>query len=451
LLLQLPAALGMDSRTDEAIQKATFEFLAPSTDARRDSLVGTAFVIGPNKFITAAHLLIAAIGSHFSPPQVVDGHDVGYRIAEILQFSELHDYAIFSVEHPPDVRPLAISGNDRRSNDVYFAGWRPWGIGLGHGRYTGLTRDSETDEFSWIRFEGELWNSAGGGPLLDTAGQVMGILQARARDMGPNYALPIGLLSADTTAVARIRATQMLQALMPLVSAPQPMEAELPLPSSFDEFSRQLVILRQEYVARTVQPLLEATRGNFVLSGTEAAEACHFLNGQACQCRGPRLSGSLVLDSPGSNDQLVRVSSGEGASQRLAGVLVGRTPESGAAQLGSKHDLATNSLLQLGLALKSSQSDRHPLQVVSKSAEQEQLYIDYHGRSWYLRVWPLQNRDQTMVSLARDLTGSYVSLTRVVPTSLTSAAILQTELVANLIYYHCDDSPAEGAAMVAWR
>src|SRR5262249_41067941 len=160
-----------------------------------------------------------------------------------------------------------------------------------------------------------------------------------------------------------------------------------------------------------------------------------FLNGKACQCRGPRLSGTLILDNPGSNDQLLRVRGGEGASQRLAGVTVGRTPESGAAQLDSKRNLASDAPFHLNLALRSTQSDRARLQVVSKSAEQERLYIDYHGRSWYLRVWPLQDRDQVMVSLARELAGSYVSLTRIVPTSLTSAATLQTELVANLIYY----------------
>src|SRR5215475_2241274 len=88
LALQTPTTMALDSRTEESIRAATFEFLAPSTDSNRESLVGTAFAIGPNEFVTAAHLMDAAIGSHFGHPQLVDSHHVTYLIADLLQYSE---------------------------------------------------------------------------------------------------------------------------------------------------------------------------------------------------------------------------------------------------------------------------------------------------------------------------------------------------------------------------
>ena len=113
----------LDSRTDFAIRTATFEFFAPGKDTSSKGLVGTAFAIGPNEFVTAAHLLDAAIGGRFESPVLVDAQQVEYRIADILQFSEKQDYVIFSLKRPPPIRPLAIQPNEPDSRELYFAGW----------------------------------------------------------------------------------------------------------------------------------------------------------------------------------------------------------------------------------------------------------------------------------------------------------------------------------------
>src|SRR5690242_7691090 len=145
-LLQIPTATALDSRTEESIRSATFEFLAPSADNGRESLVGTAFAIGPNQFVTAAHLVDASIGSHFGHPQLVDSHDNTYRIADLLQYSEQQDYAVFTLEHPPTtVKPLPVRRDYAPARDLYFSGWRGDGkIVIGRGTYSGLTRDEES-------------------------------------------------------------------------------------------------------------------------------------------------------------------------------------------------------------------------------------------------------------------------------------------------------------------
>src|SRR5262245_46467835 len=122
-LFQLPVSQALDSNTEKSIRAATFEFVARGPTADTESLVGTAFAIGPNEFVTAAHLLDASIGSSFGHPEVMDSHHVSYRIKDVLQFSEQQDYAIFSLENPPAVQPLPILHADAAAYDLYFAGW----------------------------------------------------------------------------------------------------------------------------------------------------------------------------------------------------------------------------------------------------------------------------------------------------------------------------------------
>jgi len=83
------------------------------------------------------------------------------------------------------------------------------------------------------------------------------------------------------------------------------------------------------------------------------------------------------------------------------------------------------------------------------AADQDRVYIDFHDRSWHMRTWPLLDQDLELVSLARKLPDGYVILTRTVPAALSHAAELQLQFVANLVYYACEELPAEGIAVMA--
>ena len=452
-----PIAQALDSHVERLVRDATFQFVAPGNGAGSESLAGTAFAIGPNRFVTAAHLLDAAVGSHFGHPVLMDSHQVVYTITDILQFAEQQDYAVFSVEHPPALTPLPILSNGQTPHDLYLAGWHSGAnIVVEHATLSGTSLDEESKEFDWIRFSGPVWNSAGGGPLMDNSGHVVGIVQASARDASANYAVPIRLLPTGTPEKAHIHSTELLRSLMPAVSSVEPLKGEIPLPMSFEQFSHELQQLRVAYFDRTIAPLLEATRGNFVLTGVGAAEVCNLLNGQACRCKGRTgMSGSLVLDNPRSSELLRRISRGEEVSQTIAGVVLVRTADSSIQHQMRGHDLSSDPFLHLSLALKGQARPDQRLEVAPKLAFRtttgEEVYTDFHDRTWYLRTWPLGHRDLVMISLARQLPDGYVVLTRTVPTALSYAAALQVKFVANLVYYGCEELPGEGVAQVADR
>jgi serine protease Do len=453
-VVHLPATRALDSDAKKAVQTATFEFRAPARAVRSKDLVGTAFAIGPNEFVSAAHLFDKAIGSRFGHPVLKDSRRAEYPVADILQFSEQQDYVIFSLERPPRIKPLPTRSGDQTEPDVYLAGWRSDGrVVIEHGTFCGVTRDHESGEFDWLRFSAPLWGGVGGGPLLDGSGRVIGIVQARARNGDASYAVPIGLLQAGEPQTAHIHAIEMLRSLMPVVSSVKPLEAQIPLPMSFEKFSQELQQLRSAYFDREIGPLLDATSRNFVLTGNGAAEVCTLLNGKNCECR-PRAgaSGVLVMDDPSADELLRQVNSGKDVARTVAGAVVLRIGSSEAG--GRRHDLSSDPLLHLRLALRGQANSDARLEaaadVVSRAvANQDGVYVDFRDRTWHLRTWPLLDRDLELVSLARKLPGGYVVLTRTMPAALNRAAELQLKIVANLVYYGCEELQGDGVAQVA--
>jgi serine protease Do len=422
-MVSVPAG-ALNFGTDNAVRAATFEFYAPGAVNGAKGLVGTAFAIGPNRFVTTAHLLDTAVGSRFGHPVLVDSRRVEYPVAEVLQYSEQRDYVIFSLKHPPRVTPLQVESGGPSTGQLYFTGWRLNGaVTTERGAYSGLTTD-------WLRFSGPVWGAAGGGPVINESGRVIGIVQGVSLNGEPNYAVPIEVLSSSPPNIARLHGMELLRYLMPTVSSVEPLQADIPRPLSWDDFSRKVLALRRDYYDRMVGPLLASTRKRFVLTGETAADTCSFLNGGNCQCK-PRAdaTGELVMSEPPR----------AGDAQIIAGVGVVRTdePVASAAQLLK---VALQAPTRSGPAAVSSAQIVH---------QQDGEYSDFHGRQWHMRKWMLLNQDLEVLSMERELDDAHIVLTRMVPTALDYAAELQLEFISNLVYYQCEELAGEGVARLA--
>src|ERR1700677_3996014 len=68
--------------------------------------IGTAFAIGPNRFVSAAHVINAGNGSQYGPLALRDAAGTTYRIDKIIKYSSSEDYAVFSVLAAPAIVPL---------------------------------------------------------------------------------------------------------------------------------------------------------------------------------------------------------------------------------------------------------------------------------------------------------------------------------------------------------
>src|SRR5215469_12446288 len=84
--------------------------------------VGTAFAIGPNLFVTAAHVMVLGVGSQFGVPGIRDGNGNVYPVDRVLKFALHEDLVVFTVSRPPAVRPFQTSAIPAIDATVFAVG-----------------------------------------------------------------------------------------------------------------------------------------------------------------------------------------------------------------------------------------------------------------------------------------------------------------------------------------
>src|SRR5277367_4273137 len=77
------------------------------TDAYRS--IGTAFALGQNTYVTAAHVISAGIGSQFSPPALRRSDGTVFEIDRILKFSMHEDFVVFSLRNDPGTMGFSVN------------------------------------------------------------------------------------------------------------------------------------------------------------------------------------------------------------------------------------------------------------------------------------------------------------------------------------------------------
>lgn len=259
LCFMAPAmAVTLDASQLPKVQAATFEVVVPKTEnpkitydrplpldalpfqVRNDKYnsIGTAFAIGPNRYVTASHVAQMGIGGLFGKPLLRDAQGKVYAIDKVLQYSLGEDFMVFSLVDGPNVAPLKP---DRGShlNEVVYAVGNALGTGVvvRDGLYTSNTPEEQDGRWRWIRFSAAASPGNSGGPLLDKDGDVIGVVLRKSPNENLNFALPI-----DRVLDASTKASESDERL---ITRPEFMDAtqtgklhmRFDLPMTFDDFA----------------------------------------------------------------------------------------------------------------------------------------------------------------------------------------------------------------------
>ena len=157
--------------------------------------IGTAFALGQNQYVTAAHVLLLGINSQFGAPALRAADGKVYLIDRILKFSAHADFVVFSLKDNPASTGFSVSREPKIDTAVYAVGNALGeGIVIRDGAFTSETPEEQDGAWKWIRFSAAASPGNSGGPLLDESAHVVGIVLRKSANENLNYGLPITLV-----------------------------------------------------------------------------------------------------------------------------------------------------------------------------------------------------------------------------------------------------------------
>lgn len=436
---RLTNAASLEPQVLAQIHAATFEVVAakPITDnltyiralpqellpfqERNDRFfsIGTAFSIGNNRYVTAAHVLATGIGSLWGTPALRDSNGHVYPIDKIEKFSLPRDFVVFSVTGHPEHSFMKINTNPSLDSVVYAVGNAlGTGVVVRDGLYTSKTPEEQDGRWNWIRFSAAASPGNSGGPLLDKDGAIIGIVLRKSQNENLNYALPIDevIQPPDHRADIDNRVSYQLDVLDTVQSGT--FKAQFSLPLSFSEFSATFLKLANAFSGTQMKALLGKEPDKVFPNGAGSSRLLHAVSRMqyfpALITR--RRDGEWVISETNgvrtalsANGYVVTGNFGRDLLFRLR-----RPDDVSAAALYADSEVFMKQLLKVGFMQRPVGTEKVQVTGMGKPTE-ESAHVDAWQRRWLVRVWPLPFANAMFVTLSLPVPDGYVTIARYAP------------------------------------
>jgi serine protease Do len=388
--------------------------------------IGTAFAIGENRYVSAAHVFAVALDSQFGPPELRSSDGKVYSIDRILKFSLHGDFVVFSLSKDLAPKGLPINREPKIDTAVYAVGNALGeGIVIRDGVFTSQTPEEQDGLWKWIRFSAAASPGNSGGPLLDEAGSVVGIVLRKSANENLNYSLPIGIVldapsdkatfdERTLTALPYMRGTRTYA-----------YRDEFHLPLSWPEFAKALDVVLSRHFDESLVEL------------TKAFADTQFIRGVGVD--------SIVFskDTKFYDPRLITQQSDDTWATQAPDCCTTTLPEDGFLSVGWVNGVAllrlhrsnyasddafyADSKSFMDIALKglglTRQVGRDEIRTTSLGvAQSEAAYTDQFGRIWQQRVWAMPYRDAYVVGFLLPTPEGYSAMLQISP----SAALRET-------------------------
>jgi hypothetical protein len=405
------------------------------TDAYRS--IGTAFALGHNNFVTAAHVFSAGVGSQFGPPALRGADGTVYDVDRIIKFSLHEDYVVFSLRNDPAPPGFAVNQTPSIDEPVLAIGNALGeGIVIRDGLYTSETPEDQDGRWKWIRFSAAASPGNSGGPLCDAKGQVIGIVIGKSANENLNYSMPISRVIAGDSNKAHFDQRALVKLPYLHGSITYVLKDEFSLPLLWRDFVNAYQRVIEKGADESQTRLLEAYKATAFPHGTGTEDI--FFNPQSNNVW-PRLisqrdDGAWVSDNldyhtvnlPG--DGLVAAAAV--GNERLLRLVRPNTASDDAFYSDSK--------AFMDLALQAIDFERtvgpDRIRVTSLGrAMSDDIYGDSFGRKWQERVWAVPFQDAYLIGLLLPTPDGYDALIGYAPSATLYASKKEARLMASQI------------------
>jgi serine protease Do len=399
--------------------------------------VGTAFALGQNTYVTAAHVLTAAVDSQYGAPALRASDGKVHAIATVLKLSAHEDFVVFSLADDPNPPGFPTSRTPHVDDPVLAVGNALGdGIVIRDGLFTSETAEEQDGRWKWIRFSAAASPGNSGGPLLDAGGSVIGVVIAKSPNENLNYALPIANVLDATQSKAQF--DQRYLTKLPFIqgSKTYTLKDEFSLPLNWAQFVRALQALMERNNDKARAELLSAYADSMFPRGSGTESILYGVDtttreiGVAIQ----QANGTWTVDAPEfqftdlPGDGRVGVAWAAGATL----VSLHRGNESG------DDAFFSDSKAFMDVALKALNVRRpvgtdHVRAVSLGAALSDMAATDAYGRKWQLRVWPLPFMDSYLVAQLLPTPDGYAGLVEYAPSAAVREAKIRLSLLANQV------------------
>lgn len=400
--------------------------------------IGTAFAIGPNRFISAAHVFNLHRQTQHKEFFLRNTSGKVFKLNKISRFSGDQDFIEFSLKGRIDNQFLEVNTKPKLNSVVYAVGnAHGEGIVVRDGLYTSNTPEEKAGAWNWIRFSAAASPGNSGGPLLDQQGRVLGIVLRKSSNENLNYALPIKqLLSArknyahhDLKMIYRLENTHRQKTGRFQYSAK--------LPMSFPKFNKKLssalltftLDLEEEFVQQNAASTFPNGKGStWLLHKTYNATFPHVISEQS--------DGSWLPSKPNK----IRKSKLEGNGfleyGRYASSILIRTRKPNNV---SYEKFLSDGKLQMDYFLTSVNAKRRigseRVRITSLGKPKKQFkHTDNYGRIWTIRKWLIEYDDSSVVTMTLPTPGGSISFMRNSSTGYAEDSISDLKILSNFIY-----------------
>jgi serine protease Do len=430
-------AASLDPEVLPKIQAATFEVVAakPANDPltyekplplellpyqeRSDKYfsIGTAFALGNNRYVTAAHVLQIGIGSLWGAPALRDASGHVYAIDKIEKYSLQQDFVVFSLASQP-ANAAALEVNPKPAlNGVVYAVGNALGTGvvIRDGLYTSDTPEDQDGRWKWMRFSAAASPGNSGGPLLDKDGKLIGIVLMKSANENLNYALPINdvLDAPDRLAVMDTRMPYQLDIFDSVQNGTFKQQFALPL--SFADFSDTFRKQFDAYTDTQLKALLAKEPDQLFPHGAGSSRLLHSASW--------RSSFPALITRSSSGEWGLSAKPGQKISLSANGYIVPgivghnfmfhlRKPDDlPASELYGKPAVLMQQLAKVGFLQRDVGTERVKITSLGQPTS-DTIHTDAWQRRWQVRVWPMPYMNVRVIAFSLPVPDGYVTMLR---------------------------------------
>ena len=407
--------------------------------------IGTAFSIGGNRYVTASHVFQLGSGSQFGPPALRDGAGEVYDIDKVWKFSDREDFVEFSLSREPRGVGRFEIGPPPALDAAVFAVGNALGEGvvIRDGVFTSETPEEEEGEWKWMRFSAAASPGNSGGPLIDQAGRVIGVVLRKSESENLNYALPIGRVTGMSEGKGRIAGRAPLR--FPIFDASETLEVreQISLPQAPADFFENVLKVSTQQIAQGQHTLLEHNHDRLFPNGPKSSQLLH----AALSAPFPRVvreSQDGIWSAAAEQTQTFQLDH-NGFVEIQHGMVRLRRPDD-----VSLETLYGDSKLYMDLLLKGYAVRREvgseSVKVTSLGkAQWSSTHTDAYGRIWQVNGWAEPWADAVLLTMSLPTPEGYVGLVLPTVSGYRQATIATQELLADYIFV------SMGGALWQWQ